>query len=31
MPLYVRYGAKSAWLVDPKTHTFEAYALAERK
>lgn len=28
MPLYARYGVRFAWLVDPKTHTLEAYGLA---
>jgi len=29
MPLYARYGASFAWLVDPKAHTLEAYRLVE--
>jgi Uma2 family endonuclease len=28
MPLYARHGVRYAWLVDPKTHTLEAYELA---
>ena len=31
MPLYARYGVQFAWLVDPKTHTLEAYKLTEAK
>jgi Uma2 family endonuclease len=27
MPMYARYGVRFAWLVDPKTHTLEAYEL----
>jgi len=29
MPLYARYGVRFAWLVDPRTHSLEAYALAD--
>jgi Uma2 family endonuclease len=29
--MYAHYGVKSAWLVDPKTHTLEVYALADGK
>lgn len=29
MPLYARYGVPFAWLVDPKTHTLEAYELTD--
>ena len=29
MPLYARCGVRFAWLVDPKTHTFEAYELVD--
>lgn len=28
MPLYAHYGVRFAWLVDPKTHTLEAYELS---
>jgi len=31
MPLYARYDVRFAWLVDPKTHTLEAYELADAK
>ena len=31
MPLYAHYGAQFAWLVDPKTHTLEAYKLIDAK
>lgn len=31
MPLYARYGVRFAWLVDPKTHTLEAYKLIDEK
>jgi Uma2 family endonuclease len=31
MPLYAHYGVRFAWLVDPKTHTLEAYELADAK
>jgi Uma2 family endonuclease len=31
MPLYARYGVRFAWLVDPKTHTLEAYELTAAK
>jgi Uma2 family endonuclease len=27
MPLYARHGVQFTWLVDPKTHTLEAYQL----
>lgn len=29
MPIYAHYGVAYAWLVDPKCHTLEAYALAD--
>lgn len=29
MPLYARHGVQFAWLVDPKTHTLEAYELID--
>ena len=29
MPLYARYGVSFAWLLDPKTRTFEAYELTD--
>jgi len=28
MPLYASFGVGYAWLVDPETHTLEAYAAA---
>jgi Uma2 family endonuclease len=31
MPLYAAYGVRFAWLIDPKTHTSEAYELADAK
>ena len=31
MPLYARYRVRFAWLVDPKSHTLEAYELADAK
>ena len=31
MPLYARHGVCFVWLVDPKTHTLEAYELADVK
>jgi Uma2 family endonuclease len=31
MPLYAHYGVPFAWLVDPKTHTLEAYELINHK
>ncbi len=31
MPLYAHYGVSYAWLVDPKTHTLEAYELVDAK
>ena len=29
MPLYAHYGVQYAWLIDPKEHTLEAYALRD--
>jgi Uma2 family endonuclease len=31
MPLYARHGVRFAWLVDPNTHTLEAYELVGAK
>jgi len=31
MPLYARYGTGHLWLIDPDTHTLEAYALREKE
>ena len=28
MPIYARFGVAYAWLIDPRAHTLEAYALA---
>lgn len=31
MPLYARHGVRFAWLLDPDTHTLEAYELADSR